>query len=67
MGLEFHCVDAFSDAPYQGAPILVFPRAEGLVEAQMRRIAREFGYEDTVFLQRDGASLHWQMHLFGRR
>ncbi|MES1993283.1 MAG: PhzF family phenazine biosynthesis isomerase [Pseudomonadota bacterium] len=67
MGLEFHCVDAFSDAPYQGAPILVFPRAEGLVDAQMRRIAREFGYEDTVFLQRDGASLHWQMHLFGRR
>jgi trans-2,3-dihydro-3-hydroxyanthranilate isomerase len=67
MSLEFYCVDAFSDVPYQGAPILVFPRAEGLVEAQMRRIAREFGYEDTVFLQRPDASLHWQMHLFGRR
>lgn len=67
MSLEFHCVDAFSDVPYQGAPIMVFPRAEGLVEAQMRRIAREFGYEDTVFLQRNGAPLHWQMHLFGRR
>lgn len=67
MGLEFHCVDAFSDTPYQGAPILIFPRAEGLVEAQMRRIAREFGYADAVFLQREADTRRWQMHLFDAR
>lgn len=67
MSLEFHCVDAFTDTPYQGAPILVFPQADGLVEAQMRRIAREFGYSDTVFLQTADRVNQWHMHLFGSR
>jgi len=64
MELEFHCVDAFSDVPHQGAPILVFPRAEGLAEAQMYRIVREFGYDNTVFMRRDGVAPHWHLHLF---
>ncbi len=48
-------------------PSSSFPAPKAWWKPRCAGIAREFGYEDTVFLQRDGASLHWQMHLFGRR
>ncbi len=47
----FHILNAFTDAPFQGAPILVLPQADRLDEAQMLQIAREFGQPETVFVQ----------------
>ena len=50
MSYEYFSVDAFTDTPYQGAQILIFPRAEKLTPDQMQQIAAEFGFPETVFV-----------------
>jgi trans-2,3-dihydro-3-hydroxyanthranilate isomerase len=42
-------VDVFTDRPFGGNPLAVFPEAEGLDTATMQAIAREMNLSETVF------------------
>jgi trans-2,3-dihydro-3-hydroxyanthranilate isomerase len=44
-------LDVFTDTAYGGNPLAVLPEAEGLSEAQMQRIAREFNLSETAFVR----------------
>ncbi|MFO1051146.1 MAG: PhzF family phenazine biosynthesis protein [Planctomycetota bacterium] len=46
---EYLRVDVFTDQPFCGNPLAVFPAADGLSTAQMQRIAREMNLSETVF------------------
>lgn len=48
--LRFVLVDVFADRPLAGNPLAVFPRAEGLSDGRMQRIAREMDHAATAFL-----------------
>jgi len=47
---DFHHVDVFADRPLAGNPLAVFPEAEGLTDAEMQAIAREFNLSETTFV-----------------
>ena len=47
---NFHHVDVFADRPLAGNPLAVFPEAEGLTDAEMQAIAREFNLSETTFV-----------------
>ena len=49
-GHEFVTVDVFTDRPFGGNPLAVFPDARGLTEAEMQALAAEFGYSETTFV-----------------
>jgi trans-2,3-dihydro-3-hydroxyanthranilate isomerase len=46
---NFVTADVFTDQPFGGNPLAVFPDARGLDHAQMHAIAREFNLSETVF------------------
>jgi trans-2,3-dihydro-3-hydroxyanthranilate isomerase len=48
--LNFVLVDVFSDRPFGGNQLAVFPHAEGLTEATMQSLAREFNFSETTFV-----------------
>ena len=48
---QYRVLDVFTDTAYGGNPLAVLPEAEGLTEAQMQRIAREFNLSETVFVR----------------
>ncbi len=50
MKYRFYTADVFTDKPFYGVPIPVFPEAEGLSEQQMQQIADELRTSSTVFL-----------------
>ncbi len=51
MGIfEYHWVDVFSERPFGGNPLTVFPSASGLAEEEMQLLARELNHTDTVFV-----------------
>jgi len=50
--LPFYFVDVFATRPLTGNPLSLMPDADGLDEAQMRAIAREFNQSETTFLLR---------------
>lgn len=45
-------IDVFSEVPFGGNPLAVVEDADGLSDAQMRRIAGEFNQAETTFLMR---------------
>jgi trans-2,3-dihydro-3-hydroxyanthranilate isomerase len=47
-------IDVFADTPLSGNPLAVVEDADGLSEAQMRRIASEFNQAETTFVMRSG-------------
>ena len=47
---DFVTVDVFTAQRFGGNPLAVFPRAEGLTDAQMQAIAREFNLSETTFV-----------------
>lgn len=55
--LEFHTLDVFTDRRYAGNPLAVVLGADGLSDAQMQTIAREFNLSETIFVMapRDAA------------
>ena len=53
--LRYHRLDVFTDRPFAGNPLAVFPEADGLDPATMQRIAREMNLSETVFCQRPTA------------
>jgi trans-2,3-dihydro-3-hydroxyanthranilate isomerase len=50
--VSFYFVDVFASRPLTGNPLSLVPDADGLDEAQMRSIAREFNQSETTFLLR---------------
>jgi trans-2,3-dihydro-3-hydroxyanthranilate isomerase len=40
----------FTDQPFTGNPLAVFPEAEGITDEQMQQIAREMNLSETVFV-----------------
>lgn len=48
--LEFLLVDVFSDRPFGGSRLTVFPDASGVSAATMQQIAREMGPGETAFV-----------------
>ena len=49
---KYHFVqlDVFTNQPFAGNPLAVFPEAEGLNDEQMMKIAREMNLSETVFV-----------------
>jgi PhzF family phenazine biosynthesis protein len=50
MGFEFTLVDVFSDRPFGGNQLAVFPDAGGIADETMQRLAREFNFSETTFV-----------------
>ena len=48
--LPFHQVDVFTDRPFAGNPLAIFPGADGLTAAQMQAIASEMNLSETTFV-----------------
>jgi len=47
---QFIQLDVFTDQPFSGNPLAVFPEAEGLSDDAMMKIAREMNLSETVFV-----------------
>lgn len=47
---KFALVDVFTEQPFAGNQLAVFPSAQGLTDDQMQAIAREFNYSETTFI-----------------
>src|SRR5712691_10049847 len=55
---NFIQLDVFTDQPFCGNPLAVFPEAEGINNEQMQQIAREMNLSETVFVlpsEKEGA------------
>lgn len=48
--MRYLVYDVFTDRPFGGNPLAVFPDAAGLDPALMQPLAREFGFSETIFL-----------------
>lgn len=46
----FYQLDVFTDTPFTGNPLAVFPDATGIPENQMQKIANEMNLSETVFV-----------------
>lgn len=60
---RFVQLDVFTDQPFAGNPLAVFPEAEGLTGAEMQRIAREMNLSETVFVLPSDKALR-QLRIF---
>lgn len=50
MQFKYYIADVFTDKPFNGAQIAVFPCADGLDQAQMQLLARELNLSETAFV-----------------
>jgi trans-2,3-dihydro-3-hydroxyanthranilate isomerase len=48
--LKFYQADVFTDCPFGGNPVAVFPDAQELNDDQLQQIAREMNLSETVFV-----------------
>src|SRR5258708_36663301 len=53
---NFYQLDVFTDQPFGGNPLAVFPDASGLTDDQMQRIALEMNLSETTFVFPSGDS-----------
>ncbi len=58
MKLPFATLDVFTERRYAGNPLAIVDTADGLSDAEMQSIAREFNLSETVFLQRSDRPAH---------
>jgi trans-2,3-dihydro-3-hydroxyanthranilate isomerase len=62
---KYSIVDVFADEPLTGNPLAVVPDADGLSDARMRAIAREFNLSETTFLVRPAdPAADWRLRSF---
>jgi trans-2,3-dihydro-3-hydroxyanthranilate isomerase len=47
---HFFQLDVFTDQPFCGNPLAVFPEADGITDERMQQIAREMNLSETVFV-----------------
>ncbi|WEJ34773.1 PhzF family phenazine biosynthesis protein [Devosia sp. SD17-2] len=55
MKLPYLLLDVFTRERFKGNPLAVVPKADGLSDAQMQTIAKEFNLSETVFLFKPAA------------
>ena len=48
--LQFYKADVFTDLPFGGNPVAVFPNAQDLTDTEFQQIAREMNLSETVFV-----------------
>ena len=48
--LHYHLVDVFTDRPFGGNPLAVFPQGDGIPDALMQSIANELNLSETTFV-----------------
>src|SRR3981081_4437681 len=61
----FYLADIFASQPLTGNPLSLVTEADGLTEAQMRAISREFNQSETTFLLRPSrARATWRLRSF---
>lgn len=53
---RFIQLDVFTKEPFAGNPLAVFPEAEGLIDEEMMKIAREMNLSETVFVLKPDSS-----------
>jgi trans-2,3-dihydro-3-hydroxyanthranilate isomerase len=58
VSLDFTIVDVFSDRAFGGNQLAVFPQADGISDATMQRLAREFNFAETTFVLPPGDPAH---------
>src|SRR5512147_2581625 len=56
--LPFATYDVFTDAAYAGNPLAVVFDADGLSDAQMQTVAREFNLSETIFVRTPANVMH---------
>ncbi len=71
MQKKFYTLDVFTNKPFGGNQLAVFPHAEGLSEEIMQKIALEFNFSETVFVfpltnqsDSDDNSFSWKVRIF---
>src|SRR5688572_7632387 len=47
---RFYQIDVFTNQPFGGNPLAVFPNAEGLTDEDMQRLAKEMNLSETTFV-----------------
>ena len=50
MRYRYLTADVFTDQPFGGNPLAVFPDAQGISDARMQQVARELNLSETVFV-----------------
>ena len=50
MGFDFSLVDVFTDRPFGGNRLAVFPYATGIADATMQQLAWEFNFSETTYV-----------------
>ena len=50
MKFRYYTADVFTDRPFGGNQLAVFPDARGIDDARMQAIAREFNFSETTFV-----------------
>ncbi len=62
---HFLQVDVFTDVPFGGNPLAVFPDAEGLTSQQMQQLALELNLSETTFvLPAETPGADFKVHIF---
>src|ERR1041385_7253472 len=62
---RFLQLDVFTDSPFTGNPLAVFPDAEGISDELMLKIAREMNLSETVFvLKSDSEGVLRRLRIF---
>ncbi len=64
MRYAFHTCDVFTNTRFGGNQLAVFPLAEGLTDAQMQQIAREFNIAETSFVFQGSGSFTRRVRIF---
>ncbi|HEV2594625.1 MAG TPA: PhzF family phenazine biosynthesis protein [Sphingomicrobium sp.] len=62
---RFQLLDVFTEVPFGGNQLAVFPEASGLTTAQMQKIAREMNLSECAFaFPCEGKKLEWTLRIF---
>ncbi len=61
--LDFYTLDVFTDQPFAGNPLAVFPDAANLPTSLMAQIARELNLSETVFVGQVGAGNRFALRI----
>ena len=65
MAYQFYTLDVFTNQPFTGNQLAVFPHAEGLSTPAMAKIAIEFNFSETVFVfPPDNDTLNYRLRIF---
>ncbi|MDZ7642987.1 MAG: PhzF family phenazine biosynthesis protein [Woeseiaceae bacterium] len=63
-GYRFFICDVFTASRFGGNPLAVLPEADGLGDAEMQQIAREFNYSESTFVLPGNGPLNRRVRIF---